>query len=397
MSAASFNRSEAWNSPSALMTFARRSRSASACRAIARCMPAGISTSFTSTAETLIPHGPVASSMISWRIALIFSRSESSSSSTCCPSTDRNVVCAFCEVATMKFSTCTIASFGATIRKYATALTRTGTLSFVITSCGGMLSVIVLRSTLTIRSTTGISKKSPGPFGSGKSRPRRKTMPRSYSRATLIAEIRKRTTRKRTTTRATSPAAMPQTLLDGQVEPLGRCDPHLLPGHERRAVAAMGVPELAVDEHLTGCLHDRLLADDAVRGDEHGTPAHLHGLSERESPGAAEQERQREDERKRGLVVRSRRVVEQHQHPDGEAHQPGNRQGAVRHDVGVDHEQPDAEQDQHEPRPRDRQDREAEERGQERHGAEGARQHDARMEDLEADAGNPCEEEQAED
>ena len=53
------SRSEAWNSPSALITFARRSRSASAWRAIARCMPGGISTSLTSTIETLIPHGAV--------------------------------------------------------------------------------------------------------------------------------------------------------------------------------------------------------------------------------------------------------------------------------------------------------------------------------------------------
>ena len=63
------------------MIFARRSRSASACRAIARCIPLGISTSFTSTIETLIPHGDVASSMIDCRIVLIFSRSDSSSSS----------------------------------------------------------------------------------------------------------------------------------------------------------------------------------------------------------------------------------------------------------------------------------------------------------------------------
>src|SRR5258708_13424083 len=53
----SFSRSDAWNSPSALITFARRSRSASAWRAIARCIPCGISTSFTSTIDTLIPHG----------------------------------------------------------------------------------------------------------------------------------------------------------------------------------------------------------------------------------------------------------------------------------------------------------------------------------------------------
>jgi hypothetical protein len=83
------------------MTFARRSRSASACRAIARCMSPGISTSFTSTIETLIPHGDVASSMIDCRIWLILSRSERSSSRTCWPSTERSVVCAICEVATM--------------------------------------------------------------------------------------------------------------------------------------------------------------------------------------------------------------------------------------------------------------------------------------------------------
>ncbi len=64
-----------------------------------------------------MPHGPVASSMIACRIALIFSRSDSSSSSTCWPSTDRSVVCAICDVATMKFSTWTIASFGSTMRK----------------------------------------------------------------------------------------------------------------------------------------------------------------------------------------------------------------------------------------------------------------------------------------
>ena len=105
--------------------------------------------------------------MIACRIALILSRSESSSSSRCWPSTERSVVCAICDVATMKFSTCTIAFFGSTIRKYATAFTRTGTLSFVITSCGGMLSVIVRRSTFTIRSTTGIRRKRPGPLRRG--------------------------------------------------------------------------------------------------------------------------------------------------------------------------------------------------------------------------------------
>src|SRR2546423_13921772 len=143
----------------------------------------------------------------------------------------------------MKFSTCTIASFGATIRKYATALTRTGTLSFVITSCGGMLSVIVRRSTFTIRSTIGISRKSPGPLGSGNNRPSRKTMPRSYSRATLIAETRKRMTRKTTTAIATNPAAMGE-LSHRQVEPVDRFDLHVVAGDELAPVGAVGMPQL---------------------------------------------------------------------------------------------------------------------------------------------------------
>src|SRR5438270_128331 len=53
------------NSPSALTIFARRSRSASACFAIARFIVSGNATSFTSTAVTLTPHGSVCRSMIS--------------------------------------------------------------------------------------------------------------------------------------------------------------------------------------------------------------------------------------------------------------------------------------------------------------------------------------------
>ena len=65
--------------------------------AMARCMSDGISTSFTSTTETLIPQGEVASSMIVCRIPLILSRSDNTSSSTCWPSTDRSVVWAIWE------------------------------------------------------------------------------------------------------------------------------------------------------------------------------------------------------------------------------------------------------------------------------------------------------------
>src|SRR6478672_6308613 len=163
----------------------------------------------------------------------------------------------------MKFSICTIASFGATMRKYATALTRTGTLSFVMTSCGGMFSVIVRRSTLTMRSTIGMRMKSPGPFGSGSSRPRRKMMPRSYSRATLIAENRNSTTMKRTTTKMTRTADTTRTLLHRELEALDGFDPDVLARHEVAAVGAMRAPELALDEDLARRPHDGVGADDA--------------------------------------------------------------------------------------------------------------------------------------
>ena len=82
------------------MILARRSRSASAWRAMARCIVVGSSTSLTSTTEILMPQGAVCVSMMSCRISLILSRSASSSSSECWPSTARSVVWAICDVAT---------------------------------------------------------------------------------------------------------------------------------------------------------------------------------------------------------------------------------------------------------------------------------------------------------
>jgi hypothetical protein len=81
----------------------------------------------------------------------------------------------------------------------ATAFTRTGTLSLVITSCGGMFSVIVRRSTKITWSTNGIRRKRPGPRGSGKRRPSRKTMQRWYSRGIRTAITSPITNRKSTT------------------------------------------------------------------------------------------------------------------------------------------------------------------------------------------------------
>src|SRR4030042_4943133 len=79
---------------------------------------------------------------------------------------------------------------GSMTLKYATAFTLTGTLSLVITSCGGTSSVIVLKSTFTILSTKGIIKKIPGPF-TPLNLPNLNNTPLSYSLSILTdARIR---------------------------------------------------------------------------------------------------------------------------------------------------------------------------------------------------------------
>src|SRR5215217_6508028 len=68
-----------------------------------------------------------------------------------------------------------------------TAVTRAGTLSRVMISWGGTSIVTVLRSILTILSTTGRRMKSPGPLGPPCTLPILKITPRSYSLTILIA------------------------------------------------------------------------------------------------------------------------------------------------------------------------------------------------------------------
>src|SRR5690349_19281955 len=183
------------------------------------------------------------------------------------------------------------------MRKYATALTRTGTLSFVITSCGGIWSVIVRRSTLTIRSTIGMSRKRPGPFGSGKSRPSRKTMPRSYSRATFRALIRNSTSRNRTTTRTTTAAVTTSTLHPVHVESeaVQPVDANALARGE--GLGGVRMPELAADEDEPTCTDDPFHADDLLRPDCDRHPSGTDGLADRKRPEAADRGRERDHER----------------------------------------------------------------------------------------------------
>ncbi len=98
--AASASFFEAWNSPSAAITRARRSRSASAWRDIERFIDSGSAMSLISTRSTLTPQGPsVGSSMVPRSSALIRSRSESISSRSVRPITDRSEVWATCDTA----------------------------------------------------------------------------------------------------------------------------------------------------------------------------------------------------------------------------------------------------------------------------------------------------------
>ncbi len=162
--AASSSSWAAWSSPLALMTLARRSRSVSACRAMARFMFSGSTTSRTSTETTLMPHGSVCRSMISWMFLLIFSRSASSSSSSTWPMMLRSVVWASQVVACMYCSTSRTAFSAFITRKKVMASTSTVTLSFVITSWRSTLIVSTRRSTRSILSMKGTSSTSPGPF-----------------------------------------------------------------------------------------------------------------------------------------------------------------------------------------------------------------------------------------
>src|SRR5690348_1033489 len=148
--AACINFSEACSSPSALMILARRWRSASAWRAIARTMLSSRSTCLISTFDTLMPHASVCWSRMIWMSWLSFSRSLSISSSSCWPSTERSVVWASWLVASRASSTWITAFSGSITRNRITALTLTGTLSREITSCGGTSITMVRRSIRTI-------------------------------------------------------------------------------------------------------------------------------------------------------------------------------------------------------------------------------------------------------
>ncbi len=83
------------------MTRARRSRSASACRAIERFMVSGSDTSLISTRSICTPQPTAGLSIISSRPWFSFSRLDSRSSRSLLPMIDRSDVCAIWDTANL--------------------------------------------------------------------------------------------------------------------------------------------------------------------------------------------------------------------------------------------------------------------------------------------------------
>src|SRR6185436_12533655 len=122
-----------------------------------------------------------------------------------------------------------------------------------MTSCGGTSMVTVRSGTLTILSMIGMRKMRPGPLAPI-TRPRRKITPRSYSRSTLIADVRRRNPRKMS---ASTEYANIQRLPSLGPSHSQSHAIHLI-DHDRRALfdrlLRSRVPILSVHEHRSGRL-----------------------------------------------------------------------------------------------------------------------------------------------
>src|SRR3954465_5529099 len=287
---------------------------------------------------------------------LSFSRSASSSSSSCLPKIARSVVCASWLVASLKFATWMIASSGSTTRKYTTAFPSpknqtavpfTETLSREITSCGGTSNTRVLKSTRTICWIGGTTKISPGPFTPPK-RPGKKNTPRSYSRRILIDEMAR--SASRTTMPPTKYISVPLRF-DVQYKTLHACNAQrlaaahrtwraylpLLAAHARPALALEVAERLAArTEHVLAPGDDRLAA-----------AFQQHAEHENQEPGA--RGRHAGDERDRDGEIGQRRVLDQHDRAEHESNQAADAERAVRreerlrgHEADADGNHPEA-------------------------------------------------------
>ena len=150
----------------------------------------------------------------------------------------------------MKFSMFTIAAFGSTMRKYATAFTRAGH----VVLRDHFLRRDVQRDRAQVDLDHPVDDRDQQEEARAlrrvSRRPSRKTTPRSYSRATLTAATRK--SRRRKTTAASDDQSGGHGAILYPVhlraEPLDVVDADVRAGLERRAVRRRSLPELAVHE-----------------------------------------------------------------------------------------------------------------------------------------------------
>src|SRR6266571_2501148 len=388
------------------MTLARRSRSASAWRAIARTMVSFRSTSLISTFDTLMPQVSVCASSVFWMSMLSCSRSASSASSSCLPSTARSVVCASWLVAVRKSATWITAFCGSTTRKYTTAFTFTETLSRVITSCGGTSCTTVRSDTRTMRSIGKNTRAIPGPFAASSSRPRRNTTALSYSFRILMLEISQIATKTITNS---IPAPAP----DGpMIEPPSRhaaASGYLLhfehqvlhardanPGSLPDGPGRPGVPVLAVHEHLALRLQ--------IGQGRPPLPQEPDGAGGRLVPPCLDHERgqDRHDQPRRPRdghdrparhteVRRPRLALEQHQGAEDQADHASDRQGTVTRHLQFQEKHDDPRDHQRHAAPVHGQDLRHQREQQETDGPDHPGRDQARMRELDVEPDDPRE------
>src|SRR5690348_14838137 len=169
-----------------------------------------------------------------------------------------------------------------------------------MTSCGGMLSVIVRRSTFTSWSTIGIFQTSPGPRGGSSRRPQRKKTARSYSLKT------------RTNPSTTSILPLPAYR---EPEAVHGLDLDALARDEVGVVGGLRLPEGPVDEDEAGGAHLASLPDHRLHAGLHRLPSRRERLPGGEDPegadGAAYPEHEPlVDAVRRGLVLEEQREPE---------------------------------------------------------------------------------------
>src|SRR5215216_866741 len=213
-----------------------------------------------------------------------------------------------------------------------------------MTSCGGIVCVIVRSVTRTMRSAIGTSSARPGPFWATR-RPKRKTTPRSYSRSTRTDAPASDTASTTRTTRITRTAVISLHLpflgrSNSEGEAVERLDDHGAALGHRHAFLELpktGAPERAVELHLTDRsrhrAHDRHAAYERPRPAANGQPARGKRLHEQQ-PGEREARQRDRGTGSYDSPTRSAGAREDEHDPGGQRRRRARPQRAVRWHMG---------------------------------------------------------------